>query len=250
MKVISQLSALLLLISAMGFYLGGCVHDPEIILAVPVDTTANPIDTNLVDTTTYHPCDPNIIYFEKQVLPILLSGCAIAGCHDAISKKEGVVLNSYENVVRTGGLKAFNPSGSKLYKMITMSDPKERMPPPPMNALTDDQKKIISDWILQGAKNEICDQPKACDTTAVSFTSAILPIISNRCKVCHSGTAPLGNVSLSNYSEIKNYALNGKLVCVINWNDGCIKMPNGGQKLDACTIDKIEAWVRQGIKNN
>jgi hypothetical protein len=249
MKLIIRLTVFLLVVSAMGVYLGGCVHDPVIIATDPVDSNGNPVDTNVVDPNS-KPCDPNVIYFDNQILPILLSSCALSGCHDPVSKEDGVVLNSFVNVVNTGGIKAFNPGGSKLYKMITNSDLKDRMPPPPMNALTADQKKLITDWILQGAKNETCDLPKTCDTVAVSFIKSVFPIISNNCKVCHSGTAPLGNVSLSSYAEIRNYALSGKLTCVINWNPGCVKMPNGGQKLSDCSIHLIEAWIRQGILNN
>jgi len=142
----------------MGLYLGGCVHEPELIPVNPIDTNTNPIDTNS------NPCDPSIIYFNNQILPLLQSGCAIAGCHDPITKEDGVVLNSFENVIKTGDIKAFNPGGSKLYKKITTSDLKDRMPPPPMNSLTADQKKLIYDWIFQGAKSEVCDQPKKAVT--------------------------------------------------------------------------------------
>ncbi len=244
MRAITQISIFLLLLSAMGLYLGGCVHEPDIIPGNPVDTTTNPIDTNS------NPCDPSIIYFNDQILPLLQSGCAIAGCHDQITKEDGVVLNSFENVIKTGDIKAFNPGGSKLYKMITTSDLKDRMPPPPMNSLTADQKKLIYDWILQGAKNEVCDQPKSCDTIAASFTIDVLPIINAYCNVCHSGTSPSGSISLKNYTEIRSFALNGKLSCVINWNPGCVKMPNGGAKLDACKISLIDAWIKQGSQNN
>lgn len=244
MKRFSQISIILVLLSAMGFLMDGCMHDPDIIPVNPMDTSSNSKDT------TGTPCDPNIIYFNNQVLPLLQASCALAGCHDPVSKEDGVVLNSFENVIKTGDIKAFNPGGSKLYKMITESNPKDRMPPPPMNSLTADQKKLIFDWISQGAKSEFCDQPKRCDTIALSFTTDILPIFNTNCKICHSGATPSANISLSNYSEISTYALNGKLVCVINWNSGCVRMPSGGNKLNACSISQIEAWINQGIKNN
>ena len=28
------------------------------------------------------PCDPNTIYFQQQVLPLLVSNCAVPGCHN------------------------------------------------------------------------------------------------------------------------------------------------------------------------
>ena len=37
---------------------------------VPVDTTVNPVDTMIVDTTTMlDPCDPDVVYFERDILP-------------------------------------------------------------------------------------------------------------------------------------------------------------------------------------
>ena len=44
------------------------------------------------DTT--HPCDPDTVYFEMDVLPILLSSCGKSGCHDATAQ-DGVRLDSY-----------------------------------------------------------------------------------------------------------------------------------------------------------
>lgn len=51
----------------------------------PIDTM-NPIDT----TPNGTPCDPDVVYFETQVLPFLVSNCAMAGCHNAASHQDGV----------------------------------------------------------------------------------------------------------------------------------------------------------------
>ena len=184
MKALVQLSVFLLFISGIGLYLGGCVHEPDMITSGPVDTTSNQVDTNAIDTTT-HPCNPNVIYFEKQILPMLLSGCALAGCHDPNSSKDGVVLNSFDNVIKTVDIKAFKPGGSKLYEKITTSDLKDRMPPPPNECFIIGSTKLISDWILQGATSVTCDQPTTCNTIAMSFTTDVMPLISMNCKVCH-----------------------------------------------------------------
>ncbi len=249
MKILSKLMVLLVLSSALGFQLGSCVHEPIFPDGMPNDTTMNPVDTTTKDTMS-KPCDPSKIYFNQQILPILLNTCATTGCHDPITKEDGVVLNSFENVIRTGDIKAFDPGGSKLYKAITERDLKKRMPPPPMNELNTDQIKLIFDWINQGAKNDSCDLPKSCDTLAVSFSKDVFPVMKNYCTVCHSGNTPQGNLSLNNYNEVKNVSTTGLLICVINWNTSCVKMPKGGQKLDACLISKIEAWIHQGTQNN
>ncbi|MBK8429106.1 MAG: hypothetical protein IPL27_25525 [Lewinellaceae bacterium] len=53
---------------------------------------------------------------------------------------------------------------------------------------------------------------------------------------------------LENYTDIKAVANSGQLYTVVtratNW------MPKGGQKLDACTTDKLKAWIDAGALNN
>lgn len=242
MNLIPRIVVLVSLIATGSFFINGCVHDPEIAINNPVDTTGNPIDNN--------PCDSTKVYFQNQIAPIFYSSCALSGCHDALKHEEGIILDSYENIIRTGKVKAFDLNSGKLFDKIIDSDPKDRMPPPPMNALTTEQKNLIAQWILQGATNDSCSNSKNCDTISVSYTKEIAPIIHTNCKICHSGNPPLGNLSLTNYNEVKRIALDGSLVCVINWKIGCVQMPKGGKKLDACSILKIEAWISQGLLNN
>ena len=78
-----------------------------------------PVDT----TSTGTPCDPNIVYFERDILPILTTNCAFAGCHNATSASDGVKLDNYQNVISTGKVKAFKPNDSKLYKVIINNNP-------------------------------------------------------------------------------------------------------------------------------
>lgn len=100
-------SQCILLVCALSIIFNACTHDPPTTVVGP---NAKPVDTTSVDTIR-NPCDPNTVYFEKQVLPILLSSCAISVCHDPISKEDGVVLNSFENVIKTGDIDAFDPGG-------------------------------------------------------------------------------------------------------------------------------------------
>ena len=68
--------------------------------------------TQIGDTST--PCDATKIYFQQQVLPILVSNCAMSGCHDDATHKEGVVLTSYQKVMATTEVRPGNPGNSKL----------------------------------------------------------------------------------------------------------------------------------------
>ncbi len=197
-------------------------------------------------------CDPDTVYFVNDVLPLLSSSCAIPGCHDAATAKEGVVLDNYNNIVNTGKVKAGKPNKSKLYEVLIKNDPDEKMPPPGSGiTLTNEQINMVYTWISQGAKNNSCDPTGGqCDTSNVSFSANIQPLINSYCKGCHSGSSPQGNVSLDNYNNIKTYADNGQLLGSVKWSPGYTPMPYNQPQLDTCYIKQIEIWIKNGAPNN
>ena len=74
-----------------------CKHDPfsidepdptPYIACGEIDTVEN-INT---------PCHEDSIYFQNHVLPILLTRCALSGCHDIESQQGDFVLCSYEGI--------------------------------------------------------------------------------------------------------------------------------------------------------
>ncbi len=93
-----------------------CKHSPFMIEddVVPIDTTGNPIDTMNIDTVSGIPCDPDIVYFDLDILPILKSNCAFSGCHDAASAEKDVILESYESVMQTADVRPYDLDGSDL----------------------------------------------------------------------------------------------------------------------------------------
>lgn len=233
--------------------LGSCKHEPFLAEdddITPIDTTAN--DDQIDTTGSQQPCDPEVVYFQLQILPILQSNCAISGCHDAATAEEKIILDSYANVMASDVVKAGDPSDSDLYEVLTEDDADKRMPPPPRNRLNEDQIKWIADWISQGADNLECDSEAngGCNTTDVSFAVEVGPVITNYCQGCHNATTPSGGVKLNGYENIKPVAQSGRLVGVISWQQGYPKMPQGGDQLSQCTIDQISAWVADGAKNN
>ena len=90
-----------------------------------------------------------------------------------------------------------------------------------------------------------------CDTTNVQYATSIVPILqSNGCKSCHSGGAPSGNISLETYTQVRNVALDGRLLGAVSHSAGFTPMPQGGNKLTECNINKIRAWVNSGAPEN
>ena len=60
----------------------------------------------------------------------------------------------------------------------------------------------------------------------------------------------LSGILLDNYEGLSEYASNGKLLGAIKHEEGFLPMPADGGQLGECSIEKIEAWINQGGKNN
>ena len=253
------------LISAIGaglvlllMFLPACQHGPTFIDddMMPTDTTiVDPGDTTVVnpgDTTIMlGPCDPDIVYFDLDILPILKSNCAFSGCHDAASAQDGVILESYETTIQTADVEPFNLDDSEIYEVLVDDEEEERMPPPPTARLSPSQIQLIAKWILQGGENLSCDPDLSlCDTMNVSFAEFVQPTINNHCLGCHSGNVPAGGLDFSTYAGIKDVALNGRLYGAVARLSGFSAMPRNSNPLPQCTVDKIKSWIDQGALNN
>ncbi|MCE7922349.1 MAG: hypothetical protein DYG98_04780 [Haliscomenobacteraceae bacterium CHB4] len=227
-----------------------CKHEPVLPGGSdPTDTTDNPIDTTGNPGGVGVPCDPDSVYFQNQILPILVSNCTESGCHNTTDHQDGVILTSYQSLMSTvENVTDNNWDENKLMKVLLEDDPDDRMPynkaPLPQT-----QINLIAAWIQQGAKNNGCNENYgACETTNVQYSAFVRPLIQARCQGCHSGNAPQGGINLSTYANVKSVASNGKLYAAVtrtaDW------MPKGGTKLDQCTIDKLKAWIDAGAPEN
>lgn len=228
-----------ILLAALILAAGGCKHE-----------SLNPIVDNDIPDTTQN-CDPNTVYFENDVLPIFSSSCAMSGCHDAATAQDGVVLDSYVNIMNTGDIEPGDPGDSEVYENITEDDDDKRMPPPSSGiTLTQEQINTIYDWIASGAKNDVCAEVSACDTANVSFAADIQPILSTYCLGCHSGSFPQGGILLNNHSSVLVQASNGRLLGSVSHLPGFSFMPQGQPKLNDCNIALIRNWIDQGASDN
>lgn len=235
-----------------------CTHDSLIMDDMepdPMDTMTYPMDTMVVDTmdidTTGNgmPCNPDIVYFQNDILPILQGSCAFSGCHDADSASDGVILDNYENVLNTADVEPFDLSDSKLYEVITENDPDDVMPP--TGKMDNAKISLIAQWILQGALDNECDEDTSdCDTDNISYSGFVSGVFSTSCNGCHSTTAAFGGVILDTYSGVNTVINNNRLYGAINWDQGFERMPQGQNQLDDCTIAKIKSWIDDGAENN
>ena len=210
MKRLGFLAVLLLAIS--------CLNDKNL----PSPTT-NGTDTNAgtvtnPSTPAVVTCSPDTVYFNQTILPLITSNCAMSGCHDAISHKEGVILTDYTHIRAYSS--TTNPSGSTLYRSIVTGYM------PPKGPLTSTQMASILKWMQQGAKNNSCVASGNCVATNVSFANTVLPTLRTNCTGCHSGTTPSAGIDLNSYATVKVQAANGKLVGSISHAAGYIAMPS------------------------
>lgn len=197
------------------------------------------------------PCDPDSVYFEQQILPILISNCTQSGCHNAASASDGVVLINYSSVINSNIVSPGNPGNSDLYEVLLETDPDKVMPPPGETPLTPSQINLIQTWIQQGVQNNYCDQGLGpCDTLNVTYSGSIAPILQSKCNGCHSGGNPSGGINLTTWANVSAQANSGKLTGSINHLSGFSPMPKGSPQLPNCEIRKIELWVAQGSPNN
>ncbi len=210
-----------------------CRHEPSLVNGAPPDVTPPPPGAST-------------ICFQTNVLPIFVSNCAKGGCHDAVTKKEGIQLDNFADIMK--GIKPNDPAGSKYWRVIIDTKPEERMPPPPAPPITTAQKDSIYKWIVQGAMNTT-NCASACDPLQFSYGLTIRSIINNNCAGCHDASTASGGLNLTDYNTVKTVTLNGRLLGSINHQPAFKPMPPVG-KLSDCNIQQFVNWKNAGAPDN
>jgi hypothetical protein len=110
-------------------------------------------------------------------------------------------------------------------------------------------------FVLQGCyydKEEIL-YPSDCDTTDVTYSLTVTPIINNHCLACHGSSnynSLGGNLNLEGYNNIIIPVNSGALLNAIEHNTGYSPMPKNSPQLSDCDILKIKKWIEAGASNN
>lgn len=222
----------------------GCKHSP----VLPPDVTPDPNDPPTEQTP---PCDPNVVYFEQDVLPILQSSCGYSGCHDAATAEEGIVLVSYASMMNSEEsnlVVAGQPQNSELYEVLVEDNPDKLMPPPGDGGpLSQEQIDLIWTWLEQGALNNSCAD---CDSTLASYSGAIELTLNASCTSCHSGANPDGQLNLTLHANVVDAVTNRNLMGCINHDVYAIAMPPSGNPLTDCQIQQFQNWIDAGMPND
>jgi hypothetical protein len=97
-----------------------------------------------------------------------------------------------------------------------------------------------------------------CDTTTVTYSATILPILEAECLLCHSdanAAALGGGAILEGYDFLMDYVTpadpdNSSFYNSVAWVSGYSFMPKSSDQLSDCNISKIRAWINAGALNN
>ena len=94
-----------------------------------------------------------------------------------------------------------------------------------------------------------------CDTSGVTYSGTVWPVINDNCTNCHSGASPSGNIPLENYDDVVASGIipagqYGSLYGVITHHSGNTPMPENNSKLSDCTIKQIDIWINAGMPDN
>jgi len=90
-----------------------------------------------------------------------------------------------------------------------------------------------------------------CDTTNVTFSATVAPMLSGNCLSCHSNSSAAAfgnNIRLEAYADVQSKA--AAVAGSIKHTGSYSPMPKNGGKLKDCAIKQFDIWVRQGMPNN
>lgn len=233
----------MILIVVVAELLTSCLYEranmPSIVS--PIDTTSlNPIINGKCDQTITTNTKDSVC-FNTQILPFFVTNCAQSGCHDTKTRADGYDLSTFQKIT-SKGIDKKSPQNSKLYREM-LGD----MPPKPAAKLPKTQTDLVLKWIAEGAKNVNCST--AIDTTNITFSKTIFPLLQTNCIGCHKVGSASGGILLDSYAHIKTYIDNKKIMGAINYVSGFAAMPPS-QKMNDCQLKVIKIWVDNGAKND
>lgn len=96
-------------------------------------------------------------------------------------------------------------------------------------------------------KNEEELYGNVCDTLNMNY-GKVKNIFNNNCSSCHnSGATSKEPIRLDTYNNVKNSINTGLVIKAITHSADITPMPYGGNKLSDCDINKIKAWINNGM---
>jgi cytochrome c5 len=85
-----------------------------------------------------------------------------------------------------------------------------------------------------------------CAVSGLTY-AAIKPILEKHCNSCHSDGGA-GGLDFTVFADVKKAAQKGELLGTIKHERGFPRMPANELQLEQASIDKIECWIKNGMK--
>lgn len=85
-----------------------------------------------------------------------------------------------------------------------------------------------------------------CSSSALTY-AAIKPILEKNCNSCHSDGGT-GGYDFEVFAHVTKAGANGELLGTIKHERGFPNMPAKAAQLDQASIDLIECWIKNGMK--
>jgi hypothetical protein len=100
-----------------------------------------------------------------------------------------------------------------------------------------------------GQANSFYISAADCTGSTPTYTADVKPILDTKCanSGCHSAVSPAHALDLSTYATTKAQFNVHTILCSINQDGTCGKMPNNGTKLAAADIKKITCWAKNNF---
>jgi hypothetical protein len=109
---------------------------------------------------------------------------------------------------------------------------------------------IISNSSCYYDKEELLYPQTTCDSTTVTYSGTIVPILLSNCNNCHSGSSPSAGINYTTYAGVKAQVDNGRFLGAVSHASGFSPMPKNATKLNNCNLAKIRKWIAAGAPNN
>lgn len=97
-------------------------------------------------------------------------------------------------------------------------------------------------------EEELYGNQQQCDTTNVTYSADIAPLMTSSCNGCHSGAGAAAGIATNSYDQV--VANIDRISGAINHKPGFSAMPQNGSKLSDCDLNKFAAWINSGSPNN
>ena len=202
------------------------------------------------------------IEFLRDVKPILEHNCV--SCHREDNAKGKIRFDNKasafagDEVIVPG-----KPEDSSLYWMTTLPSDDDLSMPPIKNEdkdypLTKFEKKILHDWIKEGAKWPDKEKltPQKRLPKQVDFVEHVQPIIELNCVACHYEKKVKGKLRLDTFEHAfasETVLVPGEpldsdfwVLCTLPEDDELVMPPEGNDPLSATDLFMLRRWIEEG----